>query len=582
MDSGDEGRAPYVVPRYRAEGDPAWYHMLHGTVPGHQIDFMYCPDVPQGLLSQTHFGHLARLMKYIEPRQGAPYAFALGNLSRDDVQHEPGHGGLALIFALRVAGVTDHAGRAMPPYAHGVLAIDRALDYGTLLEAIGVFYRRFLDAGPEADDATGSFYRSYVRVMEERPAEVKGFLHDYVADFDELPQPQRSTLGWDWEADDEALPKRVTLVHADDEPFGNVAHAAAMLGAMLYKSNIKWTTITSGREIEIPGGISIRFVPASEAPRDPKGLVIPLHELPEQEAALAEKIFGAKSRRVETKARRAGWREALAAPKGEDAAAGSSQSGTASPAVRGSVRPPPIPSTPPARPSAPEADAFDEAATIPAALEPDPAALAADARRSSSVKAIPSAPAPGRSQPPASTAPDIAAPAPAKSTPAAAPSGAPPPSPPRVESAPPPSHDVVIDDSALSEPSPAPKSRAKVWIGVLGGVALLVVLLVVMAGGNDDASSGSTPGPSAAPTMTATSPPARGAPTVTAPGPDPAPPASATASSVPAPPTSEPAPPATTSAAPLPKTPSTKTSPPGPKSTGTGKGKGGMKGDLRL
>src|SRR5512147_890083 len=91
----------YVVPRYRADG-AAFYHLLHGTVPGHQIDFMYCPEVPQGALRQTHVGHLARLIKYIEPRDGAPYAFALGNLSRDDVQHSPGHGGVVLLFALRV------------------------------------------------------------------------------------------------------------------------------------------------------------------------------------------------------------------------------------------------------------------------------------------------------------------------------------------------------------------------------------------------------------------------------------------------------------------------------------------------
>ncbi|MEZ4295607.1 MAG: hypothetical protein R3B70_11575 [Polyangiaceae bacterium] len=111
----DSERLAYVIPRYRAPADTAFFHFLHGTVPGHQIDFMYCPEVPQGPLKQTHFGHLARLIKYIEPRQGAAYAFALGNLSRDDVQHEPGHGGLAILFALRVPGVTDHAGCDMPP-----------------------------------------------------------------------------------------------------------------------------------------------------------------------------------------------------------------------------------------------------------------------------------------------------------------------------------------------------------------------------------------------------------------------------------------------------------------------------------
>src|SRR4029450_13716922 len=104
-------------------------------------------------------------MKYTEPQTNAPYAFAIGNLSRDDTQYEPGHGGGALIFGLRIRGGTDHAGRRDPhfargrpaaaaclfsrcapagpsptppgpldpPFAHGIAAVDRALDYQTIL-----------------------------------------------------------------------------------------------------------------------------------------------------------------------------------------------------------------------------------------------------------------------------------------------------------------------------------------------------------------------------------------------------------------------------------------------------------------
>src|SRR5690349_3740109 len=88
----------YIVPTYQATSETVWYHFLHGNVPGHQIDFMYRPDVPQEPLTQQHFSHLARLVKYIEPRSRSAYAFAIGNLSRDDTQYEPGHGALALIL----------------------------------------------------------------------------------------------------------------------------------------------------------------------------------------------------------------------------------------------------------------------------------------------------------------------------------------------------------------------------------------------------------------------------------------------------------------------------------------------------
>ena len=98
MDGHEERAHAYLVPSSRASADAAWYHFLHGNVPGHQIDFIYRPEVPQGPLTRQHFSHLARLMKYIEPQSNARCAFAVGNLSRDDTQYEPGHGGLALIF----------------------------------------------------------------------------------------------------------------------------------------------------------------------------------------------------------------------------------------------------------------------------------------------------------------------------------------------------------------------------------------------------------------------------------------------------------------------------------------------------
>ena len=56
--------------------------------------------------------HLARFIKYIEPRQGAACAFAIANLSRDDTQHVPGHGGVAWEV---VAPGSDAPLRTSPP-----------------------------------------------------------------------------------------------------------------------------------------------------------------------------------------------------------------------------------------------------------------------------------------------------------------------------------------------------------------------------------------------------------------------------------------------------------------------------------
>ena len=307
MSSGSN-KPVYVVPRYRATGDVPFYHVLHGAVPGHQIDFLYCPEVPQGALTQTHLGHLSRILKYVEPRPGATQAFAFGNLSRDDVQHEPGHGGLALLFAVRIQGVTDHAGRDMLPFAHGLVAIDRALDRGTLLEAATAFRRHLLR--PEgARDPHGDFYREYVRTLAERPRELDRFLARSVAAFDDLPRPERSRLSWDFVAAEDTQARRVVIVHDDGEELSTVVARGAAICAVLYRSNIKWTSISTGRDLDIQGGTTVRFVPASEVVADERALVLGLEELPDDEDTLAERLFGARRRGTGTRGARVGWRD---------------------------------------------------------------------------------------------------------------------------------------------------------------------------------------------------------------------------------------------------------------------------------
>src|SRR5580700_5144856 len=203
----DEQRG-YVVPCYRAPEDTAWFHFLHGNVPGHQIDFIYRPEVPQRPLAPIHFSHLSRLMKYIEPPASAPFAFAVGNLSRDDTQHEPGHGGLALIFMLRIQGVTDHAGRQDPPFSHGIAAIDRALDYATLLEAVACFQRHVLGAAESEE-----WYRAYVRASQEDPGAALALIERYVGYFGDLPRPGVGGMDPAWTAGATQQPRRIVIAH---------------------------------------------------------------------------------------------------------------------------------------------------------------------------------------------------------------------------------------------------------------------------------------------------------------------------------------------------------------------------------
>ncbi len=294
----------YVVPSYQALDGAPWYHFLHGNVPGHEIDFIYRPDVPQGPLTEQHFSHLARLMRDIEPPASGRYAFAVCNLSRDDTQHEPGHGGVALLFGLRIHGALDHAGRNDPPFAHAIAAIDRELDPTTLLESARAFHQRVLGAtGPSG------WYRDYVRCATEGPFAARRTLEAYVTSFEDLPRPKPSRLGLKWTSNGAKRPRRVVIVHGNGTSFDAIAWCAAKLGAMLYQSDLRWTSISNGREADVPNGMSIRFVAQRDLVADPADKVYQLHEIPEDEAEIAWQIFDARAAAPEVRPVMQGWRE---------------------------------------------------------------------------------------------------------------------------------------------------------------------------------------------------------------------------------------------------------------------------------
>jgi hypothetical protein len=268
---------------------------------------MYRPEVPQGQLSRQHFSHLSRLMKYIEPQTNGLYAFAIGNLSRDDTQYEPGHGGVALIFGLRIRGVTDHAGRQDPPFAHGIAAIDRALDFTTLFAAATLFHRRVLGAAEAAE-----WYRTYVRCATDSPADVEHVLSGYVNSFSDLPRTNGSTLSAKWITAGAAQPKRIVIVHEDGAPFETIARCAARIAAMLYRSDVRWTSISNGREADVPNGVSIRLISDRDFnPTDTSENVRRIQEIPEDEAGIAQKLFGAKPTQTGMQPM-VGWRERYA------------------------------------------------------------------------------------------------------------------------------------------------------------------------------------------------------------------------------------------------------------------------------
>lgn len=295
MDMEETGIATtkYQVPTYKLEPQEAWFHFLHGDVPGHQIDFMVRPVVPQLPLTRQHFSHLERVVKYIEPRHATAYSFAITNLSRDDSQHEAGHGGIAFIFGLRIKGALDHAGRQDPPFCHSAVLIDRHLDAQTLYGIAAQFYNKLLPDQESQVEGSG-WYHVYVQ-HAENPERAEKVLRTYLQDFVDLyvPPPSRQCLRWT--AEGVSVPRRVTIVYPDRADFLTISYGMARIAEVLIESDVKWTAISNGREQDIPGGLTVRFVPMREATGAAADeALLYLEQLPTDAASIALQLFNAR------------------------------------------------------------------------------------------------------------------------------------------------------------------------------------------------------------------------------------------------------------------------------------------------
>ncbi len=291
------------APTYKLEPDEVWFHFLYGNVPGHQIDFIYQPEVPQAPLTRLHVNHLTQIVKFIEPRSAMASAFAITNLSRGDSQYEPGHGGVAFVFGLRIKGARDHAGRQDPPFCHAAAVIDRHLDADTIYGISAQFYQKLLPDEESQTEGSG-WYHSYVKYAES-PNAVIPLLRGYVQDFSGVlyaPAPSRLTLRWTIECargEKAKTPRRVVVVYPDKTDFQTLAFYMSKMAAVLIESDLKWTAISNGREQDLTGGMAVRFVPRREADNDAAEDVVLMYmeQIPENPADIA-RLFGMSPARM--------------------------------------------------------------------------------------------------------------------------------------------------------------------------------------------------------------------------------------------------------------------------------------------
>lgn len=275
---------------YTPDDEPSWYHFIHGDVPTkHIIDFIYRPKVPHGRLTERHFSHLSRLIAYLEPQSSSGFAFTIANLSRDDTQHEPGRGGIALILSLRARGATDNEARPDPPFAHCIVAVDRDITAANLYEAANVFHDLVIGTESSPDPAA-DFYKTLQRISGANPDSGSTLLRAYVDGFSDLPALQPSQCSKWWTTDDRR-DVEVTIRCPPNMSFHDKAALMARLGALLYHSDLRWTSITTGEEPNALKGIFVRLT--SESSFDRPG-AIPIDEIPSDDLQLARRLFAAE------------------------------------------------------------------------------------------------------------------------------------------------------------------------------------------------------------------------------------------------------------------------------------------------
>jgi len=292
--------------QYQPNPGERWYHVLFGHVPRYQMEFILRPELPYRKFRPQHFAHLGPQIKFLAPPSGQTFAFAIGNLSSNDTQHIPGRGGISLLVSTRVAELRDHAQRESPVFAHGLITIDELFAQTTINQTMSLLLQHVLQEGQ-------TFYRGYYISGQADNLER---VQSYIRALRGLPAPD--DVGSTNEADvfvqylcDEAPRYNQVLIDCRQLDIPGVLALLARLAVLLYRSNLKWSTLTTGSEPFEPRlhqgsdfGVSIRLLCEGVADdaierhlRDvqpqSKALLICHGDLPQDDDALAFELFGA-------------------------------------------------------------------------------------------------------------------------------------------------------------------------------------------------------------------------------------------------------------------------------------------------
>lgn len=277
----------YEAPKYVSQPGTLWFHTMYGHIPGHQMDFIYRPRTPHDRLKPTHFGELQLAIRHFQPAPGRVRAFAIYNLSANDTQHRPGHGGLAILLGIRSSDMTDQAGRVAPIFAHAIMLVDQPIDYHFLNETTEKFIDTF--------QAHGSSW--YQRYYERGDLESDNLQSQYVQHFATLPRPDSPSSELRWKlAGKQPKSNRFVIRHPPTTSLARIVECANRFASILYYSKVRWLSISNAQEQLAQGlyqpdsqDLLIRFESdAIAAADDGRSYDLPIDKVPVEPVKLAD------------------------------------------------------------------------------------------------------------------------------------------------------------------------------------------------------------------------------------------------------------------------------------------------------
>ena len=309
-------------------GPSDWLHVIYGHIPDYQQGFIYHAQPSSQGIEPRHLILLGEHIKQLAPLFTTGFALAIVNLGRGSTAAPGICDALAILMTLRIQGAPAPGNRSNPVFAHAIVAVNRQLTAELLLAAYRAFKTALIgDSQPRPVDEW------YLEYLEEHPKlctdlwAYKRFMGSYLERFADLPTLEEGGQLALFEGPQQPGPRRFLIQYQEDllHPEA-LAGRATQIAAILYQSDIPWSSVQFGAQLSESGpaaqslGVVVSLMSASVGRSGDGGAAsFMMEKLPPGDGELACYLFQAAARRDASEDPDGAERTAQAADFGDEA-----------------------------------------------------------------------------------------------------------------------------------------------------------------------------------------------------------------------------------------------------------------------